>query len=80
LTPSLLPLASFPSPAMASTARIRSLSRHSAESLDRISYICRTAVLPLPRLAALAEELLVERQMSNPASCPLWIRPEELPF
>lgn len=65
---------------MASAARIRSLARHSAESLERISYVCRTAVLPLPRLAALAEELLTERQLSNPPSCPVWIRPEELPF
>jgi hypothetical protein len=36
--------------------------------------------VPLDRLAALAEELLIERQMSNPASCPVWIREEELPF
>jgi hypothetical protein len=80
LTPPRLLLASFVSPAMASTARIHSLSRHSWQSLERISFICRTTVVPLPRLAALAEELLTERQMSNPASCPVWIRPEELPF
>jgi hypothetical protein len=65
---------------MASAARIRSLSRHSAESLERISSVCRSALVPLDRLAALAEALLIERQASNPASCPVWIRPEELPF
>jgi len=65
---------------MASAARIRSLSRHSSESLERLSFCCRTALIPLPRLAELAEQLLTERQAANPASCPLWIRPEELPF
>ena len=65
---------------MASAARVHSLSRHSSESLERIAHTCRTTVLPLPHLAALAEELLTERQASNPASCPVGIRPEELPF
>ncbi|MCP9887820.1 hypothetical protein KBY96_07730 [Cyanobium sp. ATX 6A2] len=80
MTPPRDPLASFPSPAMASTFRIRSLSRHSSESLERLSFCCRTALVPLPRLAALAEELLLERQLLNPPSCPAWIRPEQLPF
>jgi len=65
---------------MASAARIRSLSRHSSESLERLSFCCRTALIPLPRLAELAEQLLFERQLRNPACCPLWLRPEELPF
>ena len=51
---------------MVFTARLRPLDRHSSESLERISDVCRTAVLPLPRLAALAEELLTERQSSTP--------------
>jgi hypothetical protein len=50
---------------MASAARIRSLARHSAESLELISFVCRSAVLPLPRLAALAEMLLSQRQMGS---------------
>jgi hypothetical protein len=65
---------------MASAARLRSLSRHSSDSLERISWICRISLPPLPRLAALAEDLLTERQMGNPPSCPVWVRPEELPF
>jgi len=65
---------------MASTARIRSLSRHSSASLERLSFCCRTALIPLPRLAELAEQLLYERQLGNPECCPLWIQPEDLPF
>lgn len=80
MTPPRLPLASFLAPAMASSARIRSLSLHSAESLERISTICRSTAQPLPRLAALAEALLADRQASNPPSCPAWIRLDELPF
>lgn len=65
---------------MASAARIRSLSRHSSESLERLSFCCRTALIPLPRLAELAERLLFERQLGNAPSCPVWVRVEELPF
>lgn len=80
MTPPPDPLVSFAPPAMASSARIRSLSLHSCESLERIAQRCCSAALPLPRLEALAEELLSQRQMANPPSCPVWIRPEELPF
>ncbi len=73
-------MASFVSPAMASAARIRSLSRHSSDSLERISFCCRCAPVPLPRLAELAEQLLFERQLANPASVPVWCSERELPF
>ena len=65
---------------MASAARIHSLSRHSWQSLEQISFCCRTALIPLPRLAALAEQLLLERQLGNAPSSPAWLKPEDLPF
>ena len=65
---------------MATAARIRSLYRHSSVSLERLSCICCTTSPPLPRLGALVDELLLERQLGNPASCPAWIRPEEVPY
>ena len=80
MTPSRDPLASFVAPAMATAARIRSLSRHSSASLERLSFICCTTLRPLPRLGALADALLLERQLGNPASCPVSIRPEEVPY
>jgi hypothetical protein len=73
-------MASFAAPAMATAARIRSLSRHSSASLERLSFICCTTLRPLPRLGALADALLLERQLANPPSCPAWIRPEEVPY
>ncbi len=80
MTPPRWLLASFAAPAMATAAHIRSLSRHSSASLERLSFICCTTLPPLPRLGALADELLLERQMGNPASCPVSIRPEEVPY
>jgi hypothetical protein len=65
---------------MASAARLLSLSRHSSASLERLSYVCRTTLVPLPRLAELAESILFDRQLSNPPSWPVWIRPEEMPY
>ncbi len=65
---------------MATAARIRSLSRHSSASLERLSFICCTTCPPLPRLGALADALLLERQLANPVTRPAWIRFEELPY
>ena len=51
---------------MASKFRRAALERHSSESLDRISTICHSAWVPLPRLAELAEQILFERQAALP--------------
>jgi len=56
---------------MASAARIHSLSRHSWQSLEQISFCRRTALIPVPRLAALAEQLLLALQLGNAPSWPI---------
>ncbi|WP_094556732.1 hypothetical protein [Synechococcus sp. 1G10] len=65
---------------MASSFRRIALERHSSDSLDRLSFCCRTAMVPLPRLADLAEQILFERQCLNPPSVPVWCRECDLPF
>jgi hypothetical protein len=67
---------------MASAARLRSFSRHSSDSLDRIAFVGSVSCPPLRRLAELAEQILWERQQSSP---PLWESrwepsEEEIPF
>ena len=47
---------------MASIARKQSLSRFRSELLDELSFCCQLAANPCLRLAALADELLYERQ------------------
>ena len=51
---------------MASKFRRAALERHSSESLDRISTICQSAWVPLPRLAELADQILFEPQAALP--------------
>ena len=46
---------------MASIARKQSLSRFSSELLDELSYCSQLAANPCLRLAALADEILIER-------------------
>ena len=46
---------------MASIARKESLSRFSSELLDELSYCCQLAANPCLRLAALADEILIDR-------------------
>jgi hypothetical protein len=75
---------------MASAARLRSLSRHSSDSLERISYVGSLSCPPLRRLAELAEQILWERQVAAPPvavspSVPVWESrwepsEEEIPF
>jgi hypothetical protein len=65
---------------MASSFRRAALERHSSDSLERLSFCCRTAVIPLARLADLAEQILFERQCLNTASVPAWCPESELPF
>ncbi|MCP9849205.1 MULTISPECIES: hypothetical protein [unclassified Cyanobium] len=65
---------------MASSFRRSALERHSSDSLDRLSFCCRTALVPLPRLADLAEQILFERQLLTPASFPAWMELEQLPY
>jgi hypothetical protein len=67
---------------MASAARIRSISRHSSDSLDRIAFVGSLACPPLRRLAELAEQILWERQAE---AAPVWESrwepsEEEIPF
>jgi hypothetical protein len=65
---------------MASSFRRAALERHSSDSLERLSFCCRLATIPCDRLAELAEQILFERQMLNPASVPAWCTESELPF
>lgn len=65
---------------MASSFRRAALERHSSDSLERLSFCCRLATIPCDRLADLAEQILFERQMLNPASVPAWCSESELPF
>ena len=46
---------------MASIARKQSLSRFRSELLDELSYCCQLAAKPRLRLAALADEILMDR-------------------
>ncbi len=65
---------------MASSFRRAALERHSSDSLERLSFCCRDAVIPLHRLADLAEQILFERQCLNPVRVPSWCPENELPF
>jgi hypothetical protein len=51
---------------MASIARKQSLSRFRSGLLDELSFCCQLAANPYLRLAALADELLYERQSQLP--------------
>ena len=61
LTPAALVFGSCAPPPMASIARKQSLSRFRSELLDELSYCCQLAANPCLRLAALADEILIER-------------------
>ena len=61
LDPSRLGFWVLRSAPMASIARKQSLSRFSCELLDELSYCCQLAANPCLRLAALADEILIER-------------------
>jgi len=61
LDPSRLGFWVLRSAPMASIARKQSLSRFSSELLDELSYCCQLAANPCLRLAALADEILIER-------------------
>lgn len=52
----------------------------SSEALEDLLWIAEGESAPCRRVARLVADLLFERQLATPASCPLWIRPEELPF
>ena len=65
---------------MASAFRRAALERHSSESLDRISSICHSAWVPLPRLAELADQILTERQCLNPVRVIPGFCESELPY
>lgn len=61
LTPAALVFGSCAPPPLASIARKQSLSRFRSELLDELSYCCQLAANPCLRLAALADEILIER-------------------
>ena len=61
MTPAALVFGSCATPPMASIARKESLSRFSSELLDELSYCCQLAANPCLRLAALADEILIDR-------------------
>ena len=61
LTPAALGFGSCAPPPMASIARKQSLSRFSSELLDELSTCCQLAANPCLRLAALADEILIDR-------------------
>jgi hypothetical protein len=65
---------------MASAFRRAALERHSSESLDRISTICHSSWVPLPRLAELADQILTERQCLNPVRVIPGFSESELPY
>lgn len=66
---------------MATTSRIRAFQLLSSRTLEML---CAEASdhrpAPLKRLERLCADLLFERQCHTPASCPVWIRPEGLPY
>ena len=61
LTPSALVFGSCVLPPMASIVRKQSLSRFRSELLDELSFCCQLAAKPCLLLAALAEEILIDR-------------------
>ena len=61
LDPSRLGFGVLRSAPMASIVRKQSLSRFSSELLDELSYCCQMAANPCLRLAALTDEILIER-------------------
>ena len=61
LDPSRLGLWVLRSTPMASIVRKQSLSRFRSELLDELSYCCQLAANPCLRLAALADEILIDR-------------------
>jgi predicted ATPase len=65
---------------MASSCRRIALERHSSDSLERLSVCCREAVIPLHRLADLAEQILFERQCLNPVLVIPGFCESELPY
>lgn len=56
------------------------LTALSSERLEELCWIASGSLAPCRRVEALARDLLAERQSLTPESCPLGIRPEELPF
>ena len=58
-------------------ARLASLS---TRLLEDLCWIASGTAAPCRRFEALARDVLAERQALTPASCPIAVRPEELPF
>ena len=66
---------------MASASRIRAFQLLSARTLE---FLCEEASAhrpaPLERLERLCADLLFDRQLTTPASVPVWCPESELPF
>ncbi|MCP9789914.1 hypothetical protein KBY99_13160 [Cyanobium sp. Maggiore-St4-Cus] len=66
---------------MASASRIRAFQLLSSRTLE---FLCEEASAhrpaPLERLERLCADLLFDRQLTTPASVPVWCPESELPF